>query len=237
MHPVTVWGNSASSSEGIFPIHHSLGKFLRIDFRVKRIKKAVLYIQYLHDPLCPNLIEHWEPYGEVNNQISHGVIFDMFSPLNIFDEESYLSPLIISNHIGTHQQHWHYWQAPAASSLFQLFPEHTQKLKHKNKLGMSVCQCKFMIPDDAQKPHWLSKPFLLYLSDSFQKPTHDQGLTVELWRGEQKRTKQRSVGGLQFKLLTGFISTWPWTWTWCWWCRCWKFQCLCCGEPNFEVRP
>ena len=101
----------------------------------------------------------------------------MCSPLNIFDEESYLSPLIIFNHMGTYRQHWH-WQAPAASLLFQLFPEHTQKLKQQNRLGMSGCQCKFMIPDDAQKPHWLSKPFLLYLSDSFQKPTHDQGLTV-----------------------------------------------------------
>lgn len=26
-----------------------------------------------------------------------------------------------------------------------------------------------MIPDNAQKLHWLCKPFLLYLSDSFQK--------------------------------------------------------------------
>lgn len=46
----------------------------------------------------------------------------MCSPFNSFDEESYLSPLIISNLICTYQQHWH-WQVPAASLRFQLFPE------------------------------------------------------------------------------------------------------------------
>ena len=50
---------------------------------------------------------------------------------------------------------------PAASLRFQLFPE---------QVGyVDDCQCEFMIPDNAQKLHCLRKPFLLYLSYSFQK--------------------------------------------------------------------
>ena len=60
VHPVTVWGNSTSSSQGIFPIHHSLGKFLRIDFRVKKIKKFKGSLLYTIFTQSLESKSHWE---------------------------------------------------------------------------------------------------------------------------------------------------------------------------------
>lgn len=123
-----------------------------------RFQRPSNIAQYLHNPVSPYFYS--EPYGERKNQISHAWwFFTCFHYFSNSNEESYLSPLIISNPICTYQQHWH-WQVPAASLRFQLFPE---------QVGyVDVKWCEFMIPD-AQKLHWLCKPFLLYLSDSFQK--------------------------------------------------------------------